>query len=321
MASVYLKGGKWYLRVKDASGRWKDRVSTAKSKTEARRLADDLERKLERQRFGLEALPTDSRMTLEELCEWWLANRCPRASRYHERKRLEFHIKNSALGRTLVRAVTAAAIEKHLLAIKKKGSAPATLNRLRAIPHLVFLRAVRAGVWTGPNPVASVERRKVPRRAFVTLREEEIPLVLSKVPAARRDLFTVAVWTGMRKGELLGLRKTDLDFERGTILIARSYDHDTTEGGRADTIPMAAPIVPVLRRAVSQSPSQLVFPRSDGQIRTRRARSSRPSSAEPWSTRGSLTAGSTFAAAVRAGESPTASLQLTRPSLGALDAT
>jgi hypothetical protein len=55
-ASVYQKRGRgtWYLRVKDAVGRWADIASTAKTKTEARRLAADLERKAERQRLGLE---------------------------------------------------------------------------------------------------------------------------------------------------------------------------------------------------------------------------------------------------------------------------
>ena len=48
-------------------------------------------------------------------------------------------------------------------------------------------------MWNGPNPVSAVERRKVPRRVYFTLREEELPLVLSKVPPAWRDLFTVDV--------------------------------------------------------------------------------------------------------------------------------
>ena len=75
MASVYDKAGKWYLRWKGPDGSWRDQVSTARSKTEARRLADELERRAERQRLGLEPLPTDSSMTLGHLCEWWLRER------------------------------------------------------------------------------------------------------------------------------------------------------------------------------------------------------------------------------------------------------
>jgi len=71
----------------------------------------------------------------------------------------------------------------------------------------------------------------------------------------------------MRKGELLGLRKADLDLDGRTILVARSYDRETTKGGHADVIPMAESIVPVLRRAAEKSPSELVFPDSNGKMR------------------------------------------------------
>ena len=59
----------WFLRVKDAAGRWQDIASTAATKTEAKRLAADLERKAERQRFGLEPFPTDCKLTVGELVE------------------------------------------------------------------------------------------------------------------------------------------------------------------------------------------------------------------------------------------------------------
>ena len=73
MASVYGKAGKWYLHYKDARGKWRDKVSTARTKTEAKRLAGELERKCERQRIGLEALPDeDSGGTFDELMNWWL---------------------------------------------------------------------------------------------------------------------------------------------------------------------------------------------------------------------------------------------------------
>ena len=57
MASVFKRGDRWYLRVKDTTGRWVNRVTSATTKTEARRLTEDLERKVERVRLGLEAAP------------------------------------------------------------------------------------------------------------------------------------------------------------------------------------------------------------------------------------------------------------------------
>ena len=55
MASVFQRGATWYARVKDSTGRWRNLATEARTKTEARRLADDLARRAERVRLGLEA--------------------------------------------------------------------------------------------------------------------------------------------------------------------------------------------------------------------------------------------------------------------------
>ena len=115
MASVYQKRGRgtWYLRVKGAAGRWADIASTAKTKTEARRLAADLERKAERQRLGLDPLPTDCTLTVGQLVEWWLQERCPQASYGREESRLRKNIISTSLGAVPVRHLTAARVEDH----------------------------------------------------------------------------------------------------------------------------------------------------------------------------------------------------------------
>lgn len=57
MASVFERNGRWYLRVKDGAGIWRKIPTLARTKTEARRNAEDYERQSERQRLGLEPLP------------------------------------------------------------------------------------------------------------------------------------------------------------------------------------------------------------------------------------------------------------------------
>jgi hypothetical protein len=98
MASVYLKRGTWYASYKDATGRRRNVSTKATTKTEARRLAADLERQAERARFGLEPLPSDSTLTLGQLCTWWLDERCPEASVAIEARRLGKHVLRTALG-------------------------------------------------------------------------------------------------------------------------------------------------------------------------------------------------------------------------------
>src|SRR5207248_7030902 len=153
MASVYQKRGHgpWYLRVKGAAGRWADIASTAKTKTEARRLAADLERKAERQRLGLDPLPTDCTLTVGQLVEWWLQERCPQASYGREESRLRKNIISTSLGAVPVRHLTAARVEDHLHELERAGAAPASVNHVRAKLRTLFFRARKAGLWVGAN--------------------------------------------------------------------------------------------------------------------------------------------------------------------------
>jgi integrase len=95
--------------------------------------------------------------------------------------------------------------------------------------------------------------------AGAILRAEEVPILLAHVPDGWRPLFATALYTGMRKGELIGLRKTDVDLATRTITVARSYARDATKGGHADAIPVPSPLEPYLAVAMG-TPGDLVFP-------------------------------------------------------------
>ncbi len=268
MASVYEKRGTWYANFKDASGRRRNVATKATTKTEARRLAVDLERQAERARFGLEPLPSDSTMTLGELCNWWLDERCPEASRAIETQRLGKHVLRSALGPLPLRFVTPAAIESQLRVMERAGLGPSSLNGLRTTLHTVYSRAFKAGVWRGANPAVEVERRRIPRKVPATLTRDEVPLLLAHVPDEWRTVFAAAIYTGLRKGEQLGLRRSDVNLAEGTVTVARSYARETTKGGHADVLPIAEPLLPYLVEALERSTSDLVFPAADGSMRS-----------------------------------------------------
>src|SRR5205823_12317993 len=75
MASVYVKRGKFYARWKDGVGRWRHTTLSCRTKRDALNDALDLERKADRQRRGLEALPEDlpEPRSFGDLFEWWWA--------------------------------------------------------------------------------------------------------------------------------------------------------------------------------------------------------------------------------------------------------
>jgi integrase len=59
-------------------------------------------------------------------------------------------------------------------------------------------------------------------------------------------------------------RKADVALAARTIRVALSGPRDTTKGGHADIIPIAAELLPFLRAAMDASASDLVFPGPDG---------------------------------------------------------
>jgi integrase len=267
MASVSFRRTRWYVKYRDHRGRWIRKASTARTKTEARRLADDLERQCERQRLGLEALPDETGGgTLKELAGWWLKTySCNLAS--HERNKLSVqkHIVSSELAELRLVDVTPGAIEQFLQA-RAGELGPQSLNHLRMFVMSIFSAAKKAAKFAGPNPAKEVARRKVPRRTPEYLRAYEVLPVLVAVPQKWRPLFATAIYSGLRRGELLGLRKQDVDLSARLLTVARSYDHDTTKGGHGDVIPIARELVPYLEIAMKASPAELVFPGPDGEM-------------------------------------------------------
>jgi integrase len=92
--------------------------------------------------------------------------------------------------------------------------------------------------------------------------------VLEHVPEPWRAFTVTAIYAGLRKGELCGLRKSDVDLDAGLITVRCSYDRETTKGGHADVIPIAPALAPYLQAAIEASPSDLVFPWPDGSMRS-----------------------------------------------------
>lgn len=267
MASVLKRDGKFYVRWKDAAGNWRREVTHCESRKDAQRFADDLERKAERQAMGLEALPEASLpMTFGQLFTWWM-------EQYGSKLRGDFegHIRKRLVvpfARLPLQEVTSPRIEGLLQSFTDELSEK-SLNGLRGFLFTIFRRASERGLWNGPNPALTVRKRKVTRKLYDTLRAEEVPKLFAALSPTWRPLFATAIWTGMRKGELIGLKKSDVDLVEGAIAVRRSYDHETTKGGHADLIPIAQPLRPYLAAAMLSSRSEYVFPGPDGKMRSR----------------------------------------------------
>lgn len=77
------------------------------------------------------------------------------------------------------------------------------------------------------NPAAVVERPRARKKEMLFWDDNEVQTFLNSAQADRYfHAFLLALTTGMRQGEILGLRWKDVDFENRTISIQQTLQHD-----------------------------------------------------------------------------------------------
>lgn len=262
MASVYAKQGKWWMKYRDAAGRVKNIPTTCDTKTAAKRLARELEHKVERQRLGLDPMPVVVIITFAELMRRWWAEHGPLLRSKTIQPFAEKHLLKP-LGPKTLAEITTGVLEELFNKLLLVLSPQSCLHLLSYVGKL-FAYAIRRDLWRGANPAANVTKMRVPKKVPDYLRSDEIALVLHELDPRWLPLFATAFFTGMRKGELLALKKQDVDLVGGTITVRRSNNFDTTKGGHEDELPIADELRPLLMKAMNESKSDLVFPRPEG---------------------------------------------------------
>ena len=110
------------------------------------------------------------------------------------------------------------------------GCSPTSVRHLHRFLHRVFDQAIRWGA-ASRNPVTLVDPPRVARHEFRALTPDEARSLLTGLRGDRLSaLYVLALTTGMRQGELLGLRWMDVDL-RGRRLGIRGSLHRDPGGG------------------------------------------------------------------------------------------
>jgi integrase len=144
---------------------------------------------------------------------------------------------------------------------------PRTINKRLAQLHAIFKRAQRA--FDLPlNPVAGAERQPQERTGeFTALEPHEVELLADNAMTPQdAAMFTVAAFTGLRLGELRGLRWEDIDWMRRLIHVRRSYTvnkEGPPKSGKVRSVPLidqaARALDELSRRERWTSDEDLVF--------------------------------------------------------------
>ncbi len=164
------------------------------------------------------------------------------------------------------KSLTVTAISELLVKLIDDGYSPSTVNKVRGTGKRVVDHAMASKRWTGPNPFALTRRKREPERKYEMLTLDELVKVQAKLPAHRRRMFRVALHLGLRSGELLSLRKEDVDFEAGTVHVHRSHGRDQTKTGKERIIPLHPACAGDLLEASLASSSDIIFAAEGGEL-------------------------------------------------------
>ncbi len=157
---------------------------------------------------------------------------------------------------------------------------PKTINIIVGLCHKMFKSAVEWDLLK-VNPVDGLKALKVPEKDYRFWTFEERDRFLGWAKANDPELHAIiglAVYTGLRRGEVEGLLRDCIDFERSFIVVKRSWCKKThklneyTKGKRIRRVPMNSAVVQILKEHSLRSLKDQVLPADYDHLVVRRFR-------------------------------------------------
>jgi len=158
--------------------------------------------------------------TVEQLAQHWEEKETSRRA-YSTTATIKGYLKNwivPAWGSRLLGEVKAVEVEDWLGGL---DLAPGTKKKLRDIMHLLYEHGIRYE-FIDRNPIGKVrqggQRLGTPARLDV----RQLRLLLEMLPTRERIMILLDFGTGLRRGELSGIKWEDIDFNEGVLTPKRS---------------------------------------------------------------------------------------------------
>lgn len=152
------------------------------------------------------------------------------------------HIK-PALGAVKLDALTAHAIQKFYNSLAKpvgdggKGLSPKTVRCVHGVLHKALQQAIVIN-YIRVNPTDGCILPHLVKPEIKPLDEQDPARFLQAIKGDPFEtIFLVTIFTGMRKGEVLGLTWDCIDFTAGAILVNKQLQADTADGRKYNLVP------------------------------------------------------------------------------------
>lgn len=230
------------------------RIDGDQLSNQARRDAEEAARRAE-----------EERPTIARLWEEFKRQKSDLKSAGDDRSRWRIYLEKDFAAKEVSEIVTLD-VDRLRHRILKAGKAPATAKQAVVLLQRIINFGTRKGLCPSPDPSRlHFEMPKVRNETTEDLTPEQLEALMlamaedSNIQAA--NLMRLALFTGMRRGELFRLKWNNVDFERGFILLV------DTKGGGDQKIPLNEAARDLLKRH-PRNASPYVFPGRGGGQRT-----------------------------------------------------
>ena len=264
---------RYYIRYVDVDGGEKSRRVPAKTKAEAERFLHQAETRLMEGRLGMEP-KTDAMMTDTLMDEWMmtLTNRDAAG----DRGRVNKHVRPAFAGMPLSTLQEIGPVMAWLDGQRRAGdlSSGSIRHNLNLLSRF-FSWAIERG-YSKVNPVRMIPTGKRPQEAqkrdMPWLADDaQVVSLMNHLPEPINLMFYLGNRSGLRTGELAGLRMADMDYLKdGAIRIRYSYGgplkEDKGQTGKMKWVPAPSDSDDFLglwlkrRKLQGAKPEDLVFP-------------------------------------------------------------
>ena len=232
--------------------------------TDARNWAQQIEAAMRDGRYSKTS--ESQKHSLSELLERYEKTVFPHKPKLAKEYKRNFNWWNSQIGHLKLSEITTADITecKDRLASEMTNRntlrTPATVNRYLAALSSAMNVAVKEWQWIEDNPVMRVSKMKEPRGRTRFLSDKERTDLLEACRNSKNTQLYIAVVlalsTGARRMELWSLNWSDVDLERGMIILKE------TKNGEIRSIPLKGHALELMKEhsKVRRLDTQLIFP-------------------------------------------------------------
>lgn len=200
----------------------------------------------------------DSLVTFDDLLLAFLLSRAELKSTSRDRTALQ-HLYPAFTGQRLDE-LNPVWIRQYIRQRQREGAAASSINKETGLLSRAINYANQEWGYALNNPAPGLKQREPEGRVRWLTKTQAAALVAAAGQCGPRaahlpDVITLALHTGMRKGELLGLEWARVDFVNGLIYLEAMH----TKANRRRAIPINGPAMAALQRRQAVADGPLIF--------------------------------------------------------------